>query len=60
MTYFLLKTAGDGDLNRDGDVTVLEAFSLVKAGIEVNWNAENPAEAFTPHVSGGSVDFVLF
>jgi len=60
MTYFLLKTAGDGDLNGDGAVTVLEAFSIVKAGIEEDWNAENPGEAFTPHVSGGAVDFVLF
>ena len=60
MTYFLLQTAANGDLNGDGAVTVLEAFSLVKAGIEENWNAENPAAAFTPHVSGGAVDFVLF
>jgi len=60
MTYFLLKTAAKGDLNGDGVVTVLEAFSLVKAGIEEDWNAEHPMEAFTPHVSGGAVDFVLF
>ncbi len=61
MTYFLLETAANGDLNDDGAVTVLEAFSLVKAGIEEDWNAEyHSAAAFTPHISGGAVDFVLF
>jgi len=60
MSWYLLKTAADGDLNGDGSVTVLEAFSLVKAGIEDNWNVEYPGSAFTPHVSGGPVDFVLF
>jgi hypothetical protein len=60
MTYFLLKIAENGDLNGDGAVTVLEAFSLVKAGIEENWNTDHPLEAFTPHISGGAVDFVLF
>ncbi|OHD75349.1 MAG: hypothetical protein A2177_13895, partial [Spirochaetes bacterium RBG_13_68_11] len=60
MTYYLLETAGNGDLNGDGAVTVLEAFSLVKAGIEEDWNTEYPAAAFTPHISGGAVDFVLF
>jgi hypothetical protein len=60
MTYYLLKIAEDGDLNGDGSVTVLEAFSLVKAGIEENWNVDYPSSAFTPHISGGPVDFVLF
>jgi len=60
MTWYVLKTAALGDLNGDGAVTVLEAFSLVKAGIEENWNVEYPGAAFTPHVSGGPVDFVLF
>jgi hypothetical protein len=60
MTYYLLQTAANGDFNGDGAVTVLEAFSLVKAGIEEDWNAESPFDAFTPHISGGAVDFVLF
>ena len=60
MTYYLLQTAGQADLNRDGAVTVLEAFSYVKAGIEAGWNQSDPESAFTPHVSGGPVDFVLF
>jgi hypothetical protein len=60
MTWYFLQTAASGDLNGDRLVTVLEAFSLVKAGIEENWNAAYPADAFTPHVSGGPVDFVLF
>ncbi len=60
MTYYLLQIPASGDLNHDGSVTVLEAFSLVKAGIENNWNVSNPGSAFTPHVSGGPVDFVLY
>jgi hypothetical protein len=60
MTWYLLKTAEYGDLNGDGAVTVLEAFSLVRAGIEENWNIDYPAYAFTPRISGGPVDFVLF
>jgi uncharacterized caspase-like protein len=60
MTYYFLQTAASGDLNGDGSVTVLEAFSLVKAAIEKNWNTSYPSYAFTPHISGGPVDFVLF
>jgi hypothetical protein len=64
MTYFLLQAPVKGDLNGDGVVTALEAFSLVKAGIEESWNRDAAVIAdraqFEPHVSGGPVDFVLF
>lgn len=60
MSYYLLKIPANGDLNGDGKVTVLEAFSFVKAAIQAGWNVVNPGEAFTPHVSGGPVDFVMF
>jgi len=61
MTYYLLQIPTYGDLNNDGHVSVLEAFSFVKAQIQGNWNVVNPiTEAFTPHVSGGPVDFILF
>jgi hypothetical protein len=64
MTYYLLQTAGDADVNRDGSVTALEAFAYVKAGIDKDWNA-NPGvvaaeQTFEPRISGGPVDFVLF
>lgn len=49
MTYYLLKVAANGDLNGDGAVTVLEAFSLVKAGDGEKWNIDHPLEAFMPH-----------
>jgi len=61
MTYFLLQAPSQADLNNDGHVTVLEAFSFVKAGINTQWNGKVGSSAtFSPHVSGGPVDFVLF
>jgi hypothetical protein len=64
MTSFLLQTAASADLNGDGRVTALEAFSLIKAGVDKNWNAEPFVKAagqmFEPRVSGGPMDFVLF
>jgi hypothetical protein len=64
LSYFLLQTAQSADLNHDGRVTVGEAFSLVKAGIDKNWNSDpsviGAQWTFEPHISGGPVDFVLF
>jgi hypothetical protein len=60
MTYYLLKTPTYADLNGDGAITVREAFAYVKAAIEENWNKDYPSYAFTPHVSGGPVDWVLY
>jgi hypothetical protein len=62
MTYYLLQgLAGAADLNHDGHVTVLEAFSYAKAGVDTGWNpVQGSSFAFEPHVSGGPVDFELF
>jgi hypothetical protein len=60
MTYFLLQAPRSGDLNRDGHVTVGELFALVKAGIDTDFNPEDPGSAFEPRISGGPVDFVLW
>ncbi|MGA2764688.1 MAG: caspase family protein [Spirochaetia bacterium] len=60
MTYYFLMAQQQGDLNRDGHVTVSEAFSLVKAGIDTGWNPGNPGLAFEPRISGGPIDFVLW
>jgi hypothetical protein len=65
MTYWLLQgLQGPGDLNNDGHITVLEAFSYAKAGIDKNWNSDSGVTSqgytFEPHISGGPVDFVLF
>jgi Caspase domain len=64
MTYFLIQAPQSGDLNHDGHVTVGEAFSLVKAGIETDWNSNSSVQAdgetFEPRISGGPVDFVLW
>jgi hypothetical protein len=62
MTYYLLQgLAGAADLNHDGHITVLEAFSYAKAGVDTGWNAPyGSSTAFEPHVSGGPVDFELF
>lgn len=62
MTHFLLQSPASGDLNGDGVVTVLETFALVKAGIDETWNWVNAGTdaVFSPHVSGGPIDLVLF
>jgi hypothetical protein len=64
MTYYLLNTVSGADLNGDGSVTALEWYSLVKAGIEEDWDGRGDIrasrETFLPHVSGGPVDFVVF
>jgi hypothetical protein len=64
MTYYLLQTAQKGDLNHDSHVTVGEAFSLIKAGIDQQWNSDPniiaAQQTFDPHISGGPVDFVLW
>ena len=62
LTYFLLQAPADGDLNKDGYVTALEAFALAKAGIEEQWNPHvlNSEMIFSPHISGGPIDLVLF
>ena len=64
MTYFLLQAPQSGDLNHDGHVTVAETFSLVKAGIETDWNSDGLVQAygwtFEPRISGGPVDYVLW
>jgi len=64
MTYYLLQAPQSGDLNHDGHVTVAEAFSLVKAGIESDWNSNSTVQAngwtFEPRISGGPIDFVLW
>jgi hypothetical protein len=64
MTYYLLQAGQSGDLNHDGHVTVSEAYSLIKAGIDQQWNSDPGViaaqETFAPHISGGPIDFVLF
>jgi hypothetical protein len=66
LTYYLLQglQGSLADLNKDGHVTVLEAFAYAKAGVDQNWNGNSGViaaqETFEPHVSGGPVDFVLF
>lgn len=64
MTYFLLQAPQSGDLNHDGHVTVAEAFSLAKAGVDTDWNGnsavQTAGETFEPRISGGPIDFVLW
>lgn len=62
FSYFLLESARDGDLDGDGMVTALEAFYYAKEQIEREWNVlfSGAYEQFSPHISGGPVDFYLF
>ncbi len=68
MTTFLLETPQYGDRNRDGYVTVTEAYDYIRRGIETSWNLYWDPDSgvyedewvYSPHVSGGPVDFLLF
>ncbi len=64
VTYYLLQAPWSADFNHDGHVTVGEAFSLVKAAIDQDWNGnagvQAAGETFEPRISGGPIDFVLW
>lgn len=62
FTYYLLEAEREGDANRDGWVTVTEAFAYTQKMIYRDWNFHYgfPSDVFSPHVSGGPVDYVLF
>lgn len=60
-----LKRALNGntsDLNRDGIVTLDEVYSKVYQEMMGNWNArvQSFRQQYLPHISGGSMDLVLF
>jgi uncharacterized caspase-like protein len=56
FTYFLLQAEHNADHNRDGYITVTEAYYYVRNRINSEWSLNG---AFSPHVSGGPVDYVL-
>ena len=62
FTYYLLKAEREADANWDGWVTVTEAFAYTQKMIYRDWNYGYgfPSAVFSPHVSGGPVDYVLF
>ena len=61
FTYYLLESGSSGDANADGYVTVSESFNYVTEMIITNWNNVMPyGYWFHPHVSGSSVDIILF
>ena len=45
VTYYLLQAPWSADFNHDGHVTVGEAFSLVKAAIDQDWNGNAGVQA---------------
>jgi len=60
FTHFFLEAADQGDLDGDGFLTVLEAYAYARSAIGERWTAVTPGRAFSPHVSGGPVDLILF
>jgi hypothetical protein len=62
LAHFLLQTPQYGDRNRDGYVTVTEAYDYIRRGIEAYWNPliDDAEWVHSPHVSGGPLDFLLF
>ncbi len=59
FTYFLLETPKYGDDNGDGYITVTEAYAYARSNI-IQLLFPPPDSQYSPHVSGGPVDFVLF
>jgi hypothetical protein len=64
FTTFLKKAlnGNTSDLNRDGLVTLDEVYSNIYREMMVNWNArvQSFRQQYLPHISGGSMDLVLF
>jgi len=62
FTYFFLKAAYFGDVNRDGFVTATEAYHYATSSIAKEWNRKYGTWGwdFYPHISGGLRDIVLF
>jgi hypothetical protein len=62
FTYYLLEAERKGDANGDGYVTVTEAFAYTQKYIYRDYYLGRfvPYDVFSPHVSGGPVDYVLF
>jgi len=55
FTYYFLNAPFEGDSNGDGYVTVGECFYYTSTMIETEWES-----FFSPRISGGAVDIVLF
>ncbi len=62
FTYFLLKSPAEGDGNKDGWITITEAYDYCRKKIEEEWNSPNSGENYhyLPHITGTPVDFILF
>lgn len=60
FTTFFIESVLHGDRNRDGWVSLLEAYRHTFDRIELRWNARTPERAFAPRISSVPVDFVLF
>ena len=61
FTYFFLQAASAGDLDRNGFVTLQEAYRYARAGVEKYWNSVYIGSAdFLPRISGNARDVVIF
>ena len=62
FTYFFLLAAEQGDINKDGVITMLEVHAFVTAALQKYWNADggDPDWSFLPHISGDASDIIIF
>jgi len=62
FTYFFLLTAEQGDIDKDGAVTMSEAHAFVTAALQKYWNSDSGDSDwnFLPHISGDACDPVIF
>ena len=61
FTYFFLQSRESGDLDGNGFVSIMEVYTYVCDRIEEEWNNEQGEPyIFLPHITGTSIDFLLF
>jgi len=60
FTAGLLKSREMGDTNRDGLVSLTEAYAYARDYIAKEWNQQYEAEAYMPRISGSPLDVTLF
>ncbi len=61
FTYGLLEASSKGDSNNDGYISTLEMYAFARDYVASSYYiVEMESIYYLPHISGGSVDFILF
>jgi len=60
FTAALLESGKKGDINKDGLVSLTEAYAYARDYIAEEWNQQYEADAYMPRISGSPLDVTLF